>query len=308
MCRALAYLGQPVPVDHLLFQPDSSLVKQSFMPRKLRMLNLAGFGIVAWDRHSVDPEVPFTYASTDLPVFDRNLKSLAEKVHATCMLGHVRGVVYSTAAQVSEANIHPFRFPGCSLALAHNGDLYRMAEMKPALVRHVRPEFLPQITGNTDSEWIYALILSQLDDPAAIQPAGAIHHAVEKTFRIIADVRARLGIDISSSVNLFLADGHSVVGVRFCFDFGRYPLRGPDRVHEANLTFVSLWFTSGRAFGFHEGEWMMIGGSDMADSVIVASEPLTADTTSWLEVPEYGLLYATAAGGRPTIEVQALNV
>ena len=29
MCRALAYLGQPVVLDHLLFQPDSALVKES---------------------------------------------------------------------------------------------------------------------------------------------------------------------------------------------------------------------------------------------------------------------------------------
>ena len=41
MCRALVYLGQPVLLDNLLYQPDSSLVKQAFMPRKLRMLNNA---------------------------------------------------------------------------------------------------------------------------------------------------------------------------------------------------------------------------------------------------------------------------
>jgi glutamine amidotransferase len=35
MCRALAYLGQPVLLDHLLFQPDSALVRQSTMPRML---------------------------------------------------------------------------------------------------------------------------------------------------------------------------------------------------------------------------------------------------------------------------------
>jgi predicted glutamine amidotransferase len=50
MCRALVYLGEPVLLDHLLYQPDSSLVKQSYMPRMLRMLNLAGFGMMAWDR------------------------------------------------------------------------------------------------------------------------------------------------------------------------------------------------------------------------------------------------------------------
>ena len=44
MCRALAYLGQPVLLDTLLFQPDSALIRQSYMPKMLHMLNLAGFG------------------------------------------------------------------------------------------------------------------------------------------------------------------------------------------------------------------------------------------------------------------------
>jgi hypothetical protein len=47
MCRALAYLGQPVLLDNLLYRPDSALVKQSFMPKMLHSLNLAGFGMTA---------------------------------------------------------------------------------------------------------------------------------------------------------------------------------------------------------------------------------------------------------------------
>ena len=37
--------------------------------------------------------------------------------------------------------------------------------MRYSLVEHVRPELAERIEGTTDSEWIYALILSQLDDP-----------------------------------------------------------------------------------------------------------------------------------------------
>ena len=55
MCRALLYLGEPVLLDNLLFQPDSALVRQSYMPKMLHMLNLAGFGMRAWDPGSRDP-------------------------------------------------------------------------------------------------------------------------------------------------------------------------------------------------------------------------------------------------------------
>ncbi|MBL8521841.1 MAG: class II glutamine amidotransferase, partial [Betaproteobacteria bacterium] len=165
MCRALLYLGQPVLLDALLFQPDSALIKQSYMPKMLHMLNLAGFGLRAWDAASHMPQLPFTYGSPSLPVFDRNLKNLAEKVKASAVLAHVRGVAYSTTVDISLQNVHPFQFPGVKLAMAHNGDLNRMAEMKRHLAPHVRPEFLKEIKGTTDSEWIYALIVSNLPEP-----------------------------------------------------------------------------------------------------------------------------------------------
>src|ERR1051325_8101121 len=149
MCRALLYLGKPVLLDNLLFQPDSALVRQSYMPKMLHMLNLAGFGLRAWDADSHDPETPFSYGSQSLPVFDRNLKSLAEKVRARCVLAHVRGVAYSTAVDISLQNVHPFQFEGLPWALAHNGDLAGIHDMKPFLAPHVKPAFLPRIRGTT---------------------------------------------------------------------------------------------------------------------------------------------------------------
>lgn len=118
MCRALLYLGPPVLLDHLLFQPDSALVRQSFNPRMLHLLNLAGFGMLAWDRDSPEPARPYEYRSTSLPVFDRNLKALAQKVRASALLAHVRGVAYSTEVTISLQNTHPFAFDDCPLALA----------------------------------------------------------------------------------------------------------------------------------------------------------------------------------------------
>src|SRR5689334_17983828 len=214
MCRALAYLGQPVLLDNLLYRPDSALVKQSFMPKMLHMLNLAGFGLKAWDGASADPLRPFSYASTSLPVFDRNLKALAEKIRPTCVLAHVRGVSYSTEVEISLQNVHPFHFPGLRLALAHNGDLARMGEMKPHLLEHIRPEVAALVRGTTDSEWIYALIVSQLPDPAAASSADDLVRAVDRAFGVIRAVRARLGIATSSSVNLFITPGEQLAAVR----------------------------------------------------------------------------------------------
>jgi predicted glutamine amidotransferase len=307
MCRALAYLGQPVLLDHLLFQPDSALVKQSFMPKMLHMLNLAGFGLKAWDRGSSEPLKPYSYSSTSLPVFDRNLKALAEKIHPSCVLGHVRGVAYNTEVEISLQNVHPFQFRGIRLALAHNGDLARVGEMKPLLLEHIQPDIAGLIHGTTDSEWIYALIVSQLADPAGACSADELVRAVERALGILRKVRARLGIATSSSVNLFLTTGEQLAAVRYCFDYGCYCTEDPAKVHEANLNFLSLWYTSGSEYGYHDGEWKMIGGADTADSIMIASEPLTRDTSTWLEVPEYSMIYADTRSGRPTVEIHYLD-
>jgi glutamine amidotransferase len=307
MCRALLYLGQPILLDHLLYQPDSSLVKQSYMPRMLRMLNLAGFGMAAWEPQSVAPETPFRYGSTAVPVFDRNLKSLAGKIKANCFLGHVRGVALDSSVTISDHNIHPFWYPGAKLVLAHNGDLYRFNEMRDDLRLYVNPEIARNISGSTDSEWIYAILLSQLDDPSNYATSDELRRAIERTLSIIGSVRDARGISVASSCNLFITDGQQIFAVRYCFDFGCYPTDDPSKIHEANLNYLSLWYTSGREYGFYDNEWQMIGGAAAADSTMVASEPLSKEMSKWLEVPEYSLLHTERQGERQVTHIHDLS-
>jgi len=295
MCRALAYLGQPVLLDDLLFAADNSLIHQTYAPRMSTMLNLAGFGLVAWDGASFQPATPFCYRSTAVPVFDRNLKHLAQKLCPHVLLAHVRGVPYHTRVTVNYENQHPFLFEGSGIAFAHNGQLEQFDEMRYDLLQHIRPAWRRQIRGNCDTEWIYALLLSQFADPAAPLTASSLARAVEATLRIIREVRARLGITTYSPVNLFLSDGELIAAVRFAFDFGCYPA-DEGEISEAMLNFMSLWYTCGRKYGQHAGEWKMIGGPTDASSIIISSEPLSADQATWLEVPEYSMLVATRHG------------
>jgi predicted glutamine amidotransferase len=166
MCRILAYLGEPLPAQHLLLDRDNGPVRQSYNPLMMHtFLNLAGFGMNAWDPTSLRPEDPFSYRATTLPSFDRDLRFIASKLAPTSLVAQVRGVTYSGEAVVTETNLHPFQFTGTRVVLAHNGHLRQFARMRYSLVEPVRPELAPCIQGTTDFEWIYALILSQLDDP-----------------------------------------------------------------------------------------------------------------------------------------------
>jgi glutamine amidotransferase len=306
MCRLLAYLGEPLPVRNLLFDAANGLVRQSYSPRMMNtFLNLAGFGMQAWDPMSLRPEEPFTYRATTLPSFDRNLRFLSGKLAAACLVAHVRGVTYSDEAIVADTNLHPFRFAGARVALAHNGHLRQFPRMRYSLVEHVRPELTRHIEGTTDSEWIYALVLSQLDDPYGLPETRELADATARALRILRDVRAAHGIDTSSPVNLCLSTGNAVVATRFSFDYGWYPPE--DEMLETDLPFVSLWYTIGGEFAELDGDWQMTA-SDPPRSAIIASEPLTTDESTWLEVPEYSMLIAELTSEGLEFETRDLDV
>jgi glutamine amidotransferase len=305
MCRILAYLGEPLPVRNLLFDPDNSLVAQSYSPRMMNtFLNLAGFGMKAWDPSSLRPEEPFTYRATALPSFDRNLRHLSAKVAPTCLIAHVRGVTFSEDAVVAQTNLHPFHFAGARVVLAHNGHLRQFARMRYALLEHVRPELAERIEGTTDSEWIYALVLSQLEDPSGLPDTRQLADAVAGALSILRDVRAAHEIDTSSPVNLCVSTGNSVVATRFSLDYGWYPPE--DEMLETDLPFVSLWYAIGGEYEQRDGEWQMSAG-DPPRSVIIASEPLTADISTWFEVPEYSMLTAELTAGGIEFETRDLD-
>lgn len=306
MCRILAYIGEPLPMRTLLFDTDNSLVSQTHSPRMMNMvLNLAGFGMNAWDPNSLRPEDPFTYRATALPMFDRNVRLIASKLAPTCVVAHVRGASYSEEGVVADTNLHPFHFPGARVTLAHNGHLREFARMRYSLLEHVEPALAQRIQGTTDSEWIYALILSQLNDPYGLPQIHELADATVNALRILRRIRANHGIDTSSPVNLCASTGRAVVATRFSFDYGWYP---PDNeMLEIDLPFVSLWYTIGGQYAVDDGEWRMTAG-DPPRSVIIASEPLTTDASTWLEVPEYSMLTAELVPGGVEFETRDLDV
>jgi glutamine amidotransferase len=308
MCRFVAYLGEPIVLDEMLFLPDSSIVEQSVHPQLLSAMNLAGFGVLAWDFESADPERPWTYRTAGLPFFDRNLRGLSRKARASALIAHVRGVKLTDTEVVDEGNVHPFRFDGIPTALAMNGDLEDFATMRYDLLEHMRPELARQIEGTTDSEWLYALILSQVADPSAPADPDELAEATMRALAIVRAVRARRGLQRQSAVNLVLSDGRCLVATRFAYDYGWYhegwTFAGRERVND----FTTLWFAQGTGYGERGGEWG-VGSGRPETSIVIASEPLTHDRSRWLEVPEYAMLVVRPTGdGAVTTETLELDL
>jgi glutamine amidotransferase len=303
MCRVVAYLGRPIQLAHVLYETDSSLVTQTYRPQMLANLNLAGFGMALWNTASPEPDEPLLYRTTKLPAFDPNLRNLSWKLEATCLLAHVRGVTLGRADDVSEQNVHPFHFGDAGVAVAHNGHLREFARMRYDLVEHIRPEIACSIGGTTDSEWLSALVVSQLD--SHVPEAEELVEAIVKALRILREVRARHGIDTSSPVNLFLGTGQCLVATRFSFDYGWFPEDDP--LLEVDLPYASLWYTAGERYVERDGAWEMVGDGP-ARSFLIGSEPLTKNTSTWLEMPEYAVLSASLRDGVVETECHDVDV
>ncbi len=305
MCRVLGYLGEPASLEGMLYDADSALVRQSYSPQMMdRWMNLAGFGMAAWDERSVRSHEPFTYQIATMPSFDRNLRGICRKLEPSCVLAHVRGISWSPDNIISEQNLHPFRFPGAKVVMAHNGHLRDFDRMRYDLLDHLRPGLSQHIAGTTDSEWIYALLLSQLEDPEAEPDAAELVEATTRVLRIVRDVRAGRDLRLNSPINLFMATRRCIVAARYVLDYGWYP--DDDWMMEADLPYTSLWYTTGRAYAEHDGEWQMLAADGPPRSLIISSEPLTLDTATWLEVPEYSMLSASL--GEDGLAVQTIDV
>lgn len=303
MCRVLSYLGKPIIIDDLLYGPDNSLVEQTYNPKLMDyILNLAGFGMAAWHSNlDNETDTPFIYKTAQLPFFDVNLKRLALRLKAQCLVSHIRGVGFSEDEVVIRQNAHPFIYPGFHLALAHNGSLAQIDEMKHDLLEAMKPDIRLRIRGTTDSEWVYALLLSQFDQPEAQHTLDETTWAMHKMLGILRDIRHKHKLGISSPLNLFVTNGDYLVSLRFVFDYGVYS----DAMSKAHMQYHSMWYTYGGEYKSHDGDYKM-SASTGRESVLFASEPLTDDKTSWLEVPEYSL--ALAWKEKEEILIKTLNV
>jgi len=57
----------------------------------------------------------------------------------------------------------------------------------------------------------------------------------------------------------------------------------------------------------HDGEWQMVGGEEEPRAIIIASEPLSSNSATWMPVPEYAMVHAVMDGKRPDFRVIPLE-
>jgi gamma-glutamyl hercynylcysteine S-oxide hydrolase len=247
MCRLAAYVGPPVTLERFLLNPPHSLAVQAWQPRELRYarLNADGFGF-GW--YGPD-ERPAVYRSP-MPIWsDPNLGSLARSLSCDLWLGAVRS---ATAEQpTSLMNTQPFRDE--ELLFAHNGLIGEFARtVRPAIREYVEPAVESGVAGNTDSEYLFAVLRQVLAGDEEV----SIEEAIGETMELVAEWTPE---GTPALLNLLISDGERLYALR----------------HALNDECPSLYFTT--------------DDEDFPGGQVIASERLT-ETGFWQPVPEHHIL------------------
>jgi len=270
MCRFLAYLGAPLIIDALLFQPKNSLIHQSFHAQEIKEpLNGDGFGL-GWYNSSIS-ETPAVYTSAMPAWSDRNLRHLAPMVSSSCIFSHVRA---SSMGSVSQLNCHPFNYK--KYLFMHNGEIRGFSQIKRDLRRSLSDEIYEWIEGETDSEHFFALFLNRLLKKKKNSGVRFISETLIETIDELEELKVKHGVQQASSLNIVITDGSCLVAVR-------YISKGYEKIPP------TLYYSSGKLCACENGI-SHLESSSCNKSVLIVSEKLTDYQDEWNEVPPNHLI------------------
>lgn len=255
MCRWMAWLGQPVLIEELLFNTQHGIVDQSLHARMgAEPTNGDGFGL-GWYGYGDGPAV---YRSVAPAWADANLRELAAHTESPLFLTHIRAAIGSP---VQQTNCHPFR-RGRWLFL-HNGYIADFHLLRRELMLAIAPELFAEVHGSTDTEVVFHLALTlglERDPIAALERVVGVIEQTAKRHRITGAVQATFGV----------SDGESLWAVR-------YATEGP-----ARSLFASADVESIRHLHPDNPRFQRLSPGDR----LIVSEPFSDLPGVWQEIPE----------------------
>ncbi len=237
MCRMAAYLGLEITLEDFLLNPPHSLRAQAWAPRELRyaQLNADGFGF-GW--FNADGQ-PSTYVNP-APIWnDPNLPNLAHSLYGDLWLGFVRSA--TAGSSVSHANTQPFS--DSEILFVHNGFLQDFnARYHPAISADLSPEIATTIQGNTDSEYLFALLRQVLSDDSDMALETALAEICARVDDWSEGTTGLLNFLVSEGTRLY-AVRHAVndpcPSLYYCTDNERFP--GAQLIASEPLDSSGIW-------------------------------------------------------------------
>ena len=251
VCRFVAYLGEEIKLEELVYNFPHNLVVQSYAPKELLVgnVNLDGFGC-GWYNTAVEKD-PALYA-TLLPIWaDYRFPTIAKAVASNIIFSSVRNATPPFPNELS--SVLPLAL-GKYLFL-HNGYITEYNKCKRRLENELPDEYFDMIQSRSDSAFIFAAFMWKLSEIDVTEKL--IKNAMIATLDWLKNQLESLGE--KANLNIGIADGESMMFIR----------------HEFNGACNSLYYNES-----HE---------QLSKGVLIASEPLDEDN-GWNEVPENSMI------------------
>ena len=268
MCRWMAWYGQPLLMDELLFKTRHGLVDQSLHSRMgAETTNGDGFGL-GWYGAGDGPGL---YHSIAPAWGDPNLRELAAHVETPLFLAHVRA---TSGTAVQQTNCHPFRHG--RWLFVHNGVLRGFHEMRRELMYAVDPELFEDFQGSTDSEVVFRLALTfgLVEDPVG---------ALERAIGFVEATARKHGIENCVQASMGLSDGERIWAFRYSTEgnsrtlFASADADALRRLHAENQSLQRL----------------------QPEDRVIISEPFGDLPGAWHELPEATVLIVQPGPAEP---------
>jgi len=284
----LVYVGKTkIRMADLLTNPEHSIIKQSFecKERFSSPLNGDGFG-VGWysDKENEEEgkrEVPCVFLSVTPAWNNLNLRRLAEMIQSPLLFAHVRAA--TLGLHTSESNCHPFRYG--QFLWMHNGSLSGCLKWRRELLQLIPDVLFNAVQGTTDSEAAFILFLFLLskNHPERLLESGQftteeLRTALTQTMKMISDWNDKYQTG-ASEMNFVCTDGSSVLASRYI----NHPTKPP----------VSLYYASGSQFTLENGVYKMMHCDRRQQCHIIASEPLTQNSSDWIPIKKNHMVVVT---------------
>ncbi len=203
MCRWAAYIGAPIFIEELLFDPSHSLIKQSKQAEECKTsINADGFGL-AWYLEKTEPGL---YRDVYPAWADPNLKSVASQIKSGLFLAHVRA---TTGSAISRNNCHPFVVDNWSFM--HNGQAGGFESFRKKADMEIPDDLYQYRKGATDSEVLFLLAMGY---GLRENPKSALQQAVSE----LQTMSQKYGHGPAMRLSAAFSDGKSLYAVRYASD------------------------------------------------------------------------------------------
>ena len=173
--------------------------------------------------------------------------------------------------------------------------------MRSDIMAASKPEIVKHLSGSTDTETLYALLMSQYEDPTRDMDSEEIIEGLGRFMKTVVEIKRRHGNTKIAKLKFFMADGNDLVVANMGLGFDYAPtidetwqqLRDAQpgtREHTLAGVLEPVWYQTGSDYGqtvTNDGtERFAMRDRDpkKQDAVIISSEHLTDDPTDWTPV------------------------